>query len=495
MTHFTGPVPSTTGRERTARRAPQALVAATSGVVAAGLGFGLLAVLVLFLWITSPFPDSGPDDALRAAADLWLLGHGVHLLRSDALTGATVPVGMTPLLLAALPCWLLYRAAAHALVRPEDEELPPGFAPPERGLGTLATTGWLLAGYLLVGAAVLVYARHGGLRADAASALLYLPLVSAASAVCGAWSAGAGQVVRPTPVVRRVMARLALPPGGPRTAWRASLAGTAVLFGGGALLAASVFARHGDAAAASFTTLTSSLTGRFAILLLGVALAPNAAVWAASYALGPGFTVGGGSLVTPAGAAGYPVTLPDFPLLAALPGQGTVVAGTPLGWVVTLLPLAAALLLAVRVCRSAVARRWTVTRTAVVVLLAAVAHGCVVAVLAAFAGGPLGTGALAVFGPDGPRAGAAAGCWALAAGLPFALAARWLLLRGVTSARPRPQARAPKHARRPVPQHPAPPPAPAPGAPPPALSEGGAAPVAGVRGAPPAPDADGGPSA
>ncbi|WP_425385432.1 DUF6350 family protein [Streptomyces himastatinicus] len=52
-------------------------------------------------------PTSSPDGALHVAADLWLLGHGADLVRSETLTGHPAPVGLTPLLISALPCWLI----------------------------------------------------------------------------------------------------------------------------------------------------------------------------------------------------------------------------------------------------------------------------------------------------------------------------------------------------------------------------------------------------
>ncbi|MGK5632870.1 cell division protein PerM, partial [Streptomyces sp. URMC 123] len=85
------------------------------GAVAAGLGLGAITVVVLLLWIISPYPDSGPGGALHIAADLWLLAHGTRLVREETLSGLPAPVGVTPLLLGAVPVWLLYRAARHAL--------------------------------------------------------------------------------------------------------------------------------------------------------------------------------------------------------------------------------------------------------------------------------------------------------------------------------------------------------------------------------------------
>jgi hypothetical protein len=102
-------------RSRVRDRSPGLGAGLLGGAIAAGLGLGTFAVLVLALWVTSPYPDGGPDGALHLAASLWLLGHGVELLRTDTLTGAAAPVGVTPLLLPALPVWLLYRAGRDAV--------------------------------------------------------------------------------------------------------------------------------------------------------------------------------------------------------------------------------------------------------------------------------------------------------------------------------------------------------------------------------------------
>ncbi|WP_307840639.1 DUF6350 family protein, partial [Streptomyces sp. G44] len=159
--------------ERPGDRSPGLATCLAAGAVAAGLGLGSLAVLVIALWISSPYPDSGPDGALHIAASLWLLAHGTELVRPGTLSGASVPVGVTPLLLAALPAWLVYRAARDAS-DPEDHGHPAG-------------TVWcgVVSGYLLVGAAAMLYAAGGELRRDLLDAALHLPVLGAGAAACG----------------------------------------------------------------------------------------------------------------------------------------------------------------------------------------------------------------------------------------------------------------------------------------------------------------------
>ncbi|WP_244187815.1 DUF6350 family protein, partial [Streptomyces regalis] len=139
-----------------------------SGAVAAGLGLGVFAVLVMVLWVSSPYPDSGPGGALRIAAVLWLLAHGAELVRTDTLSGVPAPMGVTPLLLVVLPVLLVHRAA-------RDTAADRGDGAPLVA-GRTAWTGVVL-GYLGVGAAAAVYAAGGELRPAWWSTGMWVPAV------------------------------------------------------------------------------------------------------------------------------------------------------------------------------------------------------------------------------------------------------------------------------------------------------------------------------
>ncbi|MFJ4498720.1 DUF6350 family protein [Streptomyces sp. NPDC088864] len=407
---------------------PAVLVAAAlRGALAAGLGLGSLAVLVAALWISSPAPDSGPGEAFHAAAALWLLAHGAELVRTATLTGAPAPMGVVPLLLAALPVWLVHRAARDVL---EPDE---GRVAPSPGAAFALVTG----GYLLVGGAVALYARDDALSARPLSLLLPAALVVAAAAAAGVWT-GCGHPLGPPPSWAPVRLHEAMA----RTRFlrradavgRAAVAGTAVLLGGGAVVVAAALVWHGGPVQDSFLRLADDWGGRVAVLLLALGLVPNAAVWGAAYGLGPGFALGTASTVTPLAFTGPPA-VPDFPLLAAMPAHGP---GTPLNWAAGAVPVAAALAVAwFAVGRAAPpdgAREdaWSAGETASTAALGALGCGIGATVLAAAAGGPLGTHALADFGPVWWRTGAAALAWTTAIGVPAALVLRAWRLRGRT---------------------------------------------------------------
>ncbi|MGW3205916.1 cell division protein PerM [Streptomyces sp. NPDC001135] len=418
-------------------REPGLAASLLAGAVAAGLGFASFAALLMVLWVSSPYPDSGPGGALHVAAALWLLAHGVELVRTDTLSGAPMPVGVTPLLLLALPVWRVYRAARDAVDAPDDADGPPPVP---------ARTVWtgVVLGYLGVGGAIALYCSGGELRPAWPWVTMCLPLVAAGSAAAGVWSAyGCPRepvlnilTVLPGPVRRVVFGADERARVG--TAVRAAGATTAVLFGGGALVLGMSLVWHGGAAQASFLQLTEGWTGRFAVLVLGIALIPNAAVWAASYALGPGFLLGTGHGVNPFASDPAPL-LPPFPLLAAVPDAG---AGSLPNWLAGLVPVAAGVTAGWFVARGAMERpepgagavaRWSTARTAGVMLLTATVCAAAFALLAELAGGPLGVAALARFGPVWWQSGGAVGAWTVVFGMPVALVARgWRVWRGRT---------------------------------------------------------------
>ncbi|MFI9153910.1 DUF6350 family protein [Streptomyces sp. NPDC053367] len=459
-------------------RSPGLAAGLLGGVLAAGLGLGSFAVLVMVLWISSPYPDSGPGGALHVAAALWLLAHGAELVRADSLSGAPAPVGLTPLLLLALPVWLLHRAARDAVDAGEDE----------RQVSRRTAWAGVVLGYLAVAAPAALYAAGGDLRPDWPWTCLCLPLVTTAAAGAGVWTAYG----RPRDALDSVLLllparprRLALDPrvrARLGTAARAAAAGLGVHIGGGALLLTASLVWHGDTARASFAQLTEGWSGRFAVLLLCLALVPNAAVWAACYALGPGFALGTGHLTGLLSSDPAPL-LPPFPLLAAVPGPGP---GTPLNWAATAVPVAAGVTVAWFVARAAagapgrpgdagsaggtgtrggdrraagpaagdggrrpgprfegaVRRRgadlpdaeapepWPLRRTAKVAGLAVALCAGALAVAAALSGGPLGVSALARFGPLWWQSGAAALAWGVLAALPVVLGAHAWRCRG-----------------------------------------------------------------
>ncbi|MFE1236868.1 cell division protein PerM [Streptomyces tendae] len=468
------PAPLSLLRARWRDRSPGLAAGLLGGVVAAVLGLAACAALVTLLWISSPYPDSGPGGALHVAAALWVLAHGAELVRADTLSGTPAPVGVTPLLFLLLPVWLLHRAARDATDPGDGVGVAVGAAPkagsgarpawlagaPDAGpppvSARVAWTGVVL-GYLAVAGPVVLYAQGGALRPAASWAAVCLPLVAMGAAGAGVWTAfgrPGGPVGRALRVLPRKLRELMVEPDARLgAATRAAGAGAAVLVGGGALLLAVSLVWHSAAAGEAFLRLTEGWSGRFAVLLLCLTLVPNAAVWAAVYALGPGFVLGAGHVVAPTASAPAAL-LPPFPLLAAVPDAGP---GTPLHWSAGAVPLVAGAVVGWFTARAACADApdapdgpgamgapdapgprpaagvWSWRRTAAAAVVAAVLCAVLVALLAAFAGGPLGSAALARFGPVWWQAGGATLAWIGAVAVPVAVVARAWRCRGTAA--------------------------------------------------------------
>ncbi|MFF9452595.1 cell division protein PerM [Streptomyces flaveolus] len=461
-------------------RAPGMAAGLLGGAFAAGLGLASVAVLVTVLWITSPYPVRGPGDALHVAAALWVLAHGAELIRTDTLSGVPAPMGVTPLLLLAPPVWLVHRAARDA-TDPRDGVGVAVGAGAKAGVGVRvggaggrgdgphplsARLAWagVVVGYLGVAMPVLLYAAGGELRPCLGWTAVCLPLVTMVAAGAGAWTAfgrpggPVGRALRVLP--RNLRELLVLPDARLGAATRAAAAGVAVLVGGGALLLVTSLVWHGGAARGAFLRLSEGWSGQFAVLLLCLTLVPNAAVWAAVYGLGPGFVLGAGHVVGPLSSSAAPL-LPPFPLLAAVPEAGP---GTPLHWAAGVVPLAAGVVVGWFTARVAAvgggavgfattqfvtvgsattgvrreaagergggaAEPWGVRRTVGAVWVAALLCGGLVALLAAWAGGPLGGAGLARFGPVWWQAGGAMVGWVAVVGAPVAVVGRWWLRR------------------------------------------------------------------
>ncbi len=378
--------------ERPVRRPPPPPRAAPASVVVPGvvsalwaLGAGLvaLAVPVLLVWASDARSGASAGEALRTSGQLWLLAHGGSL----AVPGGVL--GLTPLGLLAVPLALLHRAGRH-------------------GARTVEVDG-LRLGAVLTLATAFPYAVGAGFLAALAGTneVQPDPVVALLGAfVVGLIGVGSG-VTREAHLLRRLR-RL---PSRLRRVGTAAAVGTAALLAAGALVAGASLAFHTGRATSLAGATDPGWVGGLGIFLLCLLLVPNAAVWGAAFALGPGFAVGVGTSVAPLAVTLGPV--PSLPLLAALPGDDV----PSFALVVLALPLVAGVLMGVLVGRRSTGRARVAAAEAA---LAGVLAGVAMALLAWLSGGPLGGGRLADVGPSPWQTGLAA---AVELGLPAAAAA------------------------------------------------------------------------
>jgi hypothetical protein len=137
--------------------------------------------------------------------------------------------------------------------------------------------------------------------------------------------------------------------------------------------------------------LHADVSGALLYTVVTAAVVPNAILLTSSYLLGPGFAIGTGTVVSPTAVVLGPV--PAFPLLAALPGDGTTPWWAPALMVLPVLAAAVAAGVMLRV-GPAVGYQTAAVRG----LAAGVLGGLALAGLIALAGGAVGPGRMADVG-------------------------------------------------------------------------------------------------
>lgn len=374
------PASSALRRRLGARQGPRSrslpVAGALAALLAAVLGLVALAVPVLLVWASDARSGASAVEALRAGGHVWLVAHGVPL---DVPDGR---LSLAPLGLLALPLWLLWRAGASVSR--------------EAGAGSLRAAARAALAVAVPYAALTTGVGAATAGQDVRPSLVSAPLAGLAVALVGA---GAG-ALRPAGLWRSAQRRL-----GART--RRSLpavaAATGVLAAGGALLAAASLAVHASRAADLAAATAPGPVGGAALLLVGLALVPNAVVYAVAWLAGPGFAVGAGTSVGPFGHELGPV--PSLPLLAALPDSGVPEWCAVLA---LLVPLGAGALVGRMLWRAGGAAA-SLRRVLVDVAATAVGCGAVWAVLAALSAGAAGGDRLSAVGPSPWAVGAAVG--------------------------------------------------------------------------------------
>ncbi|WP_322759538.1 DUF6350 family protein [Frankia sp. Cr2] len=362
-------------------------------------GLAMTEIVVVLFWVSDQRTRAGGGAAVRVAADLWLIAHGTSFATPDG------DLSLVPLGLALLPI-ALTALAGHRLVRGRSSS---GEAPRRRDVLTavrgrdarLATprrssvgrpVAMVVAFYAIVTVVTALAADDPAAHPSIPSALLGAMAMSLTGASAGALVATCGQW-RPG-----VTARI---PTAVRTTVSAAGAAVAVLIAAGAMITAGVLAVNIQKIASSADRLAPGQVGGTGVLFVHVALLPNVVVWAAAYALGPGFATGVHGFVRPFGV--HLADVPELPMFAGLPTTG---ASAPVWLVFALAPVTAGCIAARMVRRDDGACSVPVCLARVA--LASVLCGIAMAALAAASGGSLGAGELASFGPPGIQVGLAA---------------------------------------------------------------------------------------
>ena len=384
-------------------RRPLLAVAVLGGAGAA------LAPLVVCLaagvvgWFLSDAGAHGtPTDAMRIGALGWLVAHGSGLVISGAHVTA-VPLGLT-----ALCGWAIWRIGLRVgdSVSGHGPDLD-AIADGERDLTVPVTVGIFALTYAIVAAIVSTLAGTAASSPSTAGVVSWSiglsVLVGGTAIAVGSGRAASWLALMPVPV-RATLATL-------RSLLLIWLVVSSVVF----LVA---FLLDFSTAVNVMSQLHLGVGSATLYALLSLLAVPNAVVFSSAYLLGPGFTVGVGTVVSPTAVSMGP--LPMFPLFAALPDNGPHPGWTPA--LIALAPIVAVLAV-VRTQRRLPSLRWD--HGALRGGCAGVIGGLVVGIVSGLAGGAVGPGRMSDLGPYAGQVLFHAIAWFGVAGLLAGTAMTW----------------------------------------------------------------------
>ncbi len=366
-----------------------ALLAAVDAAIAAAVGLAVLLAPLTLLW-TVAFGVTADWGALwPLTGTLWEFGHGVPLdvvIPDELLVALGIPaaaagfaVSVTPL--AVLFFTLLFAARSGARAARAGAWL----------LGTLSGSVVFAA----ISAGVALTAQLDAVRTPLALAIVLPAAVYLVGAVCGAvriaWEDGDGGLLDRIHDVLDAREDWAPVPSAIVRGAAFALVGVT---GAAALALALMVLLRGGEVVALFQAARVDALGATVITLAQLAYLPTLLVWAVSWLAGPGFAVGVGTAVSPAGT--QLGVVPGIPVFGLLPETSSI-------WmlIVVLIPIAAGAFAGWAVRSRLV---WEGTplgflQRAVIALGIAVVAGGVAGLAAEFANGSMGPGRLGVVGP------------------------------------------------------------------------------------------------
>ncbi|MDQ6522576.1 DUF6350 family protein [Nocardioides sp. LHD-245] len=364
-------------RRQLATTRPLVPTAGIGGVIAAVAPLLVcMAVAVVGWFLTDAGGEGTPSGALRVGAHGWLTAHG-STVAVEGIRITAMPLGLT--LLCAWVVWRVGHRVGESISGhgPDADRIADG----ARDLTVPYAAALFTVTYAVVGVLTASLAATAASSPDPARVVLWSmllglgvggPAIAFGSGRAAIWLPGVPPAVRDVVLVaRRILTRWAL------ICLVALLAALVLDFSTAANVVSQL---HADAGAVLL------------MVALSVLLLPNALLFGSAYLLGPGFTVGTGTTVSTTAVVLGP--LPMFPMLAALPDQGTQPWWTD--WLM-LVPVLLAALVAGQVQRERPVLAWD--RAAIRGCAGGIAAGVVLAAVTVFAGGAVGPGRMQDVGP------------------------------------------------------------------------------------------------
>ena len=388
-----------------------ALLAALDAAIAAAVGLVVLLAPLTLLWVLAFGLSAEWGSLWPISAALWQFGHGVPVqvvIPDEVILAAGIPeqgarfaLSLPPLAILLFSLLFAARSGRRAAVA---------------GDGAAGIAGGL-AVFAAISVGVALTGRSGELRTELWAAILLPTVIYLAGLLFGAirhaWSEGDGGIIdRVHDVVDGWGDWSPVPAESLRGA---AVAVMALVGAGGIAVVISILLR-GAEVIALFQAARVDALGAFMLTLVHLAYLPTMIIWAISWLAGPGFAVGVGTALSPAGT--QLGVLPGLPVLGLLPQDSST-------WMLVsvLVPLGAGALAGWMIRSRLVwegtgAALWP--RAAIALGIAAVTAG-VAALAAVLASGSIGPGRLAEVGPN-------PGALALAIGIEVLIGAGILLL-------------------------------------------------------------------
>jgi len=379
------------------------LFSAAESILVILIGVGIPLALGSIVWAVEM--GFGPEWTVvwRAAADVWLLGHGVDVTftldpstaAALGLPGAELPVTFSIALLGFALLTLLLAVRAGRRVAEVGHPI----------IGLI--TEIIVFG--LASAGIVVAASHPAAEPNVTQGVV-LPtltfligiLVGLATSQLRRDARAQGQRSRLAIARDAMLSRIPISLRvGIDASVRAGIAAVAALVVAASVVGALALGVGYAQLITFYETLHTEALGGLVLTVAQGAVLPNFVIWTMAWLVGPGFAVGTGSISSPFATALGPV--PPIPIFGAIPSEPGSGA-----WIVLTLPLAAGLIAGILAhgrLRGVLRDWWLV----VVGIAGGICGGIIAGLLAAASAGSGGPGRLADLGPDGVQVGVWAG--------------------------------------------------------------------------------------
>lgn len=266
-----------------------------AGAIAAGVsvGIGLILTLgfIMAAWLFAAHGSESTLQVLRAAGLAW------QVLHLTPIVIGTTTIGVLPWGFLVVPVLILWKATHWALKSSR----------PKTAIEFVRVAILISILYSVFAVLVGLVSSTDDIHTDLTSAFLHSLIVAlAATTTC---------------IITFAPSRTILTDALPKVfidGIRPALTAFGLLFVAGSLLTSVALVLNWEQLRAVTTLMAPGFIDGFFMTLLGIGYLPTVSVWAMSYLLGPGITLGGG-VVTLENAS--PGALPAFPLLSILPSE------------------------------------------------------------------------------------------------------------------------------------------------------------------------------